>query len=47
MDKAFKYNKKHKIWVRKMEGEFKYFNLSEWKYLDFTQDIKEEDYCNR
>jgi hypothetical protein len=47
MDKSFKYNKKHKIWVRKIEKNFKYFNLSEWKYLDFTEDIKEEDFCSR
>lgn len=47
MDKGLNYHKKHKIWVRKREGKFEYFNIVDWKYLDFTEPVQDEDYYTK
>jgi hypothetical protein len=44
MDKGLKYHKKHKIWVRKRENKFEYFNINEWKYMDFSEPVNDDDY---
>ncbi len=44
MDKGLKYHKGHKIWVRKRETKFEYFNINEWKYMEFTEPVNDDDY---
>jgi hypothetical protein len=33
--------------VRKREGKFEYFNLAEWKYMDFLEPVVDEDYYTK
>lgn len=47
MDKGLKYHKKHKIWVRRKENRFEYFNISEWKYMDFNAPVIDDDYYTK
>ena len=47
IDKGLNYHKKHKIWVRKRENKFEYFNIGEWKYMDFTEPVNDEDYYTK
>jgi hypothetical protein len=47
IDKGLNYHKRHKIWVRKREGKFEYFNIAEWKYMDFTEPVLDEDYYTK
>ena len=37
MERGYKYHKMHKVWVRKKEKNFEYFNISEWKHCEFTE----------
>lgn len=36
MANRFRYNKIEKIWIRKFEGRFEYFNIVHWKYMEYT-----------
>jgi hypothetical protein len=44
MEKGYKYHKNHKVWVRKKEKTFEYFNISEWKHCEFVESTNQEDY---
>jgi hypothetical protein len=41
------YHKKHKIWVRKKDNKFEYFNIAEWRYMDFQEAVNDEDYYTK
>ena len=47
MDKGLNYHKRHKIWVRKKDSKFEYFNLAEWKYCEFNESVNNEDYYTK
>ena len=47
MDKGLNYHKKYKIWVRKKDSKFEYFNISEWKYTEFMEPVVDEDYYTK
>jgi hypothetical protein len=47
MDKGLNYHRGHKVWVRKKDSKFEYFNIREWKYLDFTELVNDEDYYTK
>lgn len=46
MQKGVKYNKNAKVWVRKMEGKFEYFDINQWQYLEYTGDTGPEHFCS-
>ena len=33
--------------MRKRENKFEYFNIGEWKYMDFTEPVNDEDYYTK
>jgi hypothetical protein len=47
MSKGLNYHKRYKIWVRKKEGKFEYFNINEWKYSDFNEEVVDDDYYSK
>jgi hypothetical protein len=36
MERGYKYHKGNKVWVRKKEKTFEYFNITEWKHCEFN-----------
>ena len=47
MSKGLNYHKRYKIWVRKKDSKFEYFNINEWKYADFNEDVVDDDYYTK
>lgn len=45
MKNKYKYNKQDKIWIRKMEGKFEYFNIVEWRYVEYTGAKSGDVFC--
>ena len=33
--------------MRKKDNKFEYFNIAEWKYLEFTEAVNNEDYYTK
>lgn len=33
--------------MRKRDNKFEYFNIGEWKYMDFTEPVNDEDYYTK
>jgi hypothetical protein len=33
--------------VRKRESKFEYFNIGEWKFMDFTEQVNDDDYYTK
>jgi hypothetical protein len=45
MRNRFKFHKHDKIWVRRIEGKFEYFNIVEWRYLEYTGVKSGDNFC--
>ena len=46
MQKGVRYNKNAKVWVRKMEGKFEYFDINQWQYMEYAGDTGPEHFCS-
>ena len=46
MQKGVKYNKNARVWVRKLDGKFEYFDINQWQYLEYTGDTGPEHFCS-
>jgi hypothetical protein len=46
MKNKYRYNKVEKIWVRKLEGKFEYFNIVNWKYEEYMGAKTGDMFCN-
>ena len=40
-----KYQKTQKVWVRKKENKFEYFDIVEWKYLNFEGSMDGQNFA--
>jgi len=47
MSKGLNYHKRYKIWVRRKDSKFEYFNINEWKYADFNENVVDDDYYTK
>lgn len=45
MGKNMKYHKSEKVWVRKKENRFQYFNIIEWQYMDFSGNLANDNFA--
>ena len=45
MKNKLRYNKHDKVWVRKVEGKFEYFNILEWVFVEYKGNKGTENYC--
>lgn len=44
MGKGVRYHKSAKVWVRKSEGKFEYFDINQWQYQEYKGETSTEHF---